>query len=171
MRALCICVCFFRFFKFDRSSLSVSIALPPLNSNLAHLMMKETKIYKALKGVRGKSSVDIHALEKLIVNFSHLVMEKWNYISEIDINPLLASSTLTLALDARVILHPPVEAGSAAGSNGIIRPAIRPYPSQYEQQFVSKKGRVMLIRAIMPEDEPLIVDFHKRISGESVYTR
>lgn len=29
----------------------------------------------------------------------------------------------------------------------------------------------MLIRAIMPEDEPLIVDFHKRISEESVYTR
>jgi acetyltransferase len=31
-----------------------SLALPPLNSNLAHLMMKETRIYKALKGVRGK---------------------------------------------------------------------------------------------------------------------
>mmetsp|Transcript_11825 Transcript_11825/g.20788 ORF Transcript_11825/g.20788 Transcript_11825/m.20788 type:complete len:797 (-) Transcript_11825:1554-3944(-) len=151
-----------------------SLALPPLNSNLAHLMMKDTKIYKALKGVRGKSSVDIHALEKLIVNFSHLVMEKWNYISEIEINPLLASSSARggcVALDARVILHPPVDAGSTADPHSIIRPAIRPYPSQYEQQFVSKKGRVMLIRAIMPEDEPLIVDFHKRISEESVYTR
>ena len=31
-----------------------SLALPPLNSNLAHLMMKETRIYKALKGVRGR---------------------------------------------------------------------------------------------------------------------
>jgi len=148
-----------------------SLALPPLNSNLAHLMMKNTKIYKALKGVRGKSSVDIHALEKLIVNFSHLVMEKWNYISEIEINPLLASSNNLVALDARVILHSAVETGSAAESKSIIQPAIRPYPSQYEHRFVSKKGRAFLLRAIMPEDEPLVVDFHKRISEESVYTR
>lgn len=142
-----------------------SLALPPLNSNLAHLMMKGTKIYKALKGVRGKKA-DIAALEKLIVNFSHLVMEKWNYISDIEINPLLASSDSLLALDARVILHAPVEGVGAADSNAIVRPAIRPYPSHYEQQFVSKKGRVVLIRAIMPEDEPLIVDFHKRMSEE-----
>lgn len=31
-----------------------SLALPPLNANLAHLLMKETRIYKALKGVRGR---------------------------------------------------------------------------------------------------------------------
>jgi len=145
-----------------------SLALPPLNSVLARLMMKNTNIYKALKGVRGKSSVDIHALEKLIVNFSHLVMEKWNYISDIEINPLLASGDTLMALDARVILHSRTEVGSVPR---IVRPAIRPYPSQYEQRFVSKKGRVVLIRAIMPEDEPLVVDFHKRISEESVYTR
>ncbi len=133
-----------------------ALALPPLNSNLAHLMMTNTKIYNALKGVRGKSAVDIPALEKLIVNFSHLVMEKWQYISEVEINPLLASGDTLVALDARIILHP------AASST--IRPAIRPYPSQYEQRFVSKKGRAMLIRPIMPEDEPLVVDFHKLLS-------
>lgn len=140
-----------------------ALALPPLNSNLAHLMMTNTKIYNALKGVRGKSAVDIPALEKLIVNFSHLVMEKWQYISEVEINPLLASGDTLVALDARIILHP------AASST--IRPAIRPYPSQYEQRFVSKKGRAMLIRPIMPEDEPLVVDFHKLLSEDSVYKR
>ena len=141
-----------------------SLALPPLNSNLAHLMMKNTKIYKALKGVRGKTTVDLESLERLIVNFSHLVMEKWSYIAEIEINPLLASSDTLLALDARIILH-------SSDESEIIRPAIRSYPSQYEQRFVSKKGKTMLIRAIVPEDEPLVVDFHKRISSESVYTR
>jgi len=140
-----------------------ALALPPLNSNLAHLMMKNTKIFNALKGVRGKSAVNIPALEKLIVNFSHLVMEKWQYISEMEINPLLASGDALVALDARIILHP------AASST--IRPAIRPYPSQYEQRFVSKKGRAMLIRPIMPEDEPLVVDFHKLLSEDSVYKR
>jgi acetyltransferase len=140
-----------------------ALALPPLNSNLAQLMMKKTKIYKALKGVRGKSAVDMSALEKLIVNFSHLVMEKWQYISEVEINPLLASGDALLALDARIILHPV--------ATSIIRPAIRPYPSHYEQRFVSKKGRTMMIRPIRPEDEPLVVDFHKLLSEDSVYKR
>ncbi len=147
-----------------------SLALPPLNSNLAHLMIKDTKIYKALKGVRGKSAVDIHALERLVVNFSNLVMEKWGYIAEVEINPLLASGDTLVALDARVILHSSPE-GSLSSTSSIIQPAIRPYPSQYEQQFVSKKGQVMLIRPIKPEDEPLMTDFHKRLSAESVYTR
>lgn len=126
-------------------------------------MMKNTKIYTALKGVRGSRSVDIPSLEKLLVNFSHLVMEQWPYISEVEINPLLASSDALIALDARVILH--------SSTANIIQPAIRPYPSQYEQRFVSKKGRAMLIRPITPEDEPLIIDFHRRLSSESVYTR
>ena len=110
-----------------------SLALPPLNTNLAHLMMKNTKIYKALKGIRGKPPVDIEALERLVVNFSHLVMEQNDYISEVEINPLLASDDGLLALDARIILH--------ANTDDVIRPAIRPYPSQYEQRFVSKNGR------------------------------
>ena len=97
-------------------------------------MMKNTKIYKALKGVRGKKAVDIPSLEKLIVNFSHLVMEKWNYISEVEINPLLASGDALVALDARIILHE----STVAPFSSIIRPAIRPYPSQYEQRFVTK---------------------------------
>jgi acetyltransferase len=61
-----------------------SLALPPLNSNLAHLMMKNTKIYKALKGIRGRKSTDIAAIEKLIVNFSHLIQDKWMFINEVD---------------------------------------------------------------------------------------
>lgn len=146
-----------------------ALALPPLNSNLAHLMMKNTLVYKALKGVRGKGAVDMNALEKLIVNFSHLVIEQWKYISDVEINPLLASGDTLVALDARIILHPSEENGTAISD--IVRPAIRSYPSQYEQRFVTKKGRVVLIRPIKPEDEPLIVDFHKRLSHESVYTR
>jgi acetyltransferase len=61
-----------------------SIALPPLNSNLAHLMIRNTKIYKALKGVRGRKPADMAAIEKLIVNFSHLVMDKWMFIKEVE---------------------------------------------------------------------------------------
>ena len=79
-----------------------SLALPPLNSTLARRMMETTKIYHALKGVRGRKSVDMAALENLLVRFSELVVENPR-IKEIDINPLLASPDRLLALDARVV--------------------------------------------------------------------
>ena len=40
-----------------------SLGLPPLNTTLARRMMEQTKIYKALKGVRGRKPVDLAALE------------------------------------------------------------------------------------------------------------
>ncbi len=83
-----------------------ALALPPLNSTLALRMMEQTKIFKALKGVRGRKPVDLAALEELLVRFSQLVVEQ-PWIKEIDINPLLASPERLLALDARVVVHGP----------------------------------------------------------------
>ena len=83
-----------------------ALALPPLNSTLAQRMMEQTRIFTALEGVRGRKPVDLPALESLLVRFSQLVIEQ-PWISEIDINPTLASPGQFLALDARVLLHPP----------------------------------------------------------------
>ncbi|MEC4813143.1 MAG: bifunctional acetate--CoA ligase family protein/GNAT family N-acetyltransferase [Scytonema sp. PMC 1069.18] len=152
-----------------------SIALPPLNSTLARRMMEQTRIYKALQGVRGRQPVDMKALEQLLVRFSQLVVEQ-PWIKEIDINPLLAKPitesdessphpTLT-ALDARIVLHDavtPVEE--------LPKPAIRPYPTQYVTPWTLKDGTSVTIRPIRPEDEPLLVQFHKTLSEESVYFR
>src|SRR5215469_13608009 len=81
-----------------------SLALPPLNTTLARRMIEQTKIYKALKGVRGRRPVDLAALETLMVRCSALVVEQ-RWIKEIDINPLLASPDGLIALDARVVVH------------------------------------------------------------------
>ena len=81
-----------------------SLGLPPLNRTQARLMLEETKIFTALQGVRGRKSVDIEALENLMVQFSLIVAEQ-PWIKEVDINPLLASEEQIIALDARVILH------------------------------------------------------------------
>src|SRR5512136_1563238 len=81
-----------------------ALALPPLTTTLARQMMEQTRIYTALKGVRGRKSVDLAALEQLLVRFSHLVVEQ-QWIKELDINPLLASPERLLALDARVVVH------------------------------------------------------------------
>lgn len=81
-----------------------ALGLPPLNSVHARMMLEETKIFTALKGVRGRKSVDIKALENLMVQFSLIVADQ-PWIKEVDINPLLASEEQIIALDARVILH------------------------------------------------------------------
>ena len=88
-------------------------------------MMEQTKIYKALKGVRGRKPVDLAALEQLLVRFSRLVVEQ-PWIKEIDINPLLASPEGLMALDARVVVH-----GPEVTEEELPKLAIRPYPTRY----------------------------------------
>jgi acetyltransferase len=142
-----------------------SLALPPLNSTLARRMMETTKIYHALQGVRGRKSVDMAALENLLVRFSELVVENPR-IKEIDINPLLASPDRLLALDARVVLHE-----ASVPDNKLPQSAIRPYPEQYVSKWTMKNGEEVVIRPIRPEDEPNIVEFHKNLSERTVYLR
>jgi acetyltransferase len=142
-----------------------ALALPPLNSTLARRVMEQTRIYIALKGVRGRPPVDLVALEDLLVRFSELVVEQ-RWIKEIDINPLLASPERLLALDARVVLH-----DRETAEDKLPRSAITPYPSQYVGEWKMKDGTAIMIRPIRPEDEPLIIKFHEKLSERSVYLR
>jgi acetyltransferase len=142
-----------------------ALALPPLTTTLARRTMEQTRIFEALKGVRGRAPVDTAALEKLFVRFSELVVEQ-PWIKELDINPLLASPERLLALDARVVLHDP-----ETDEEDLPRTAIRPYPTQYVWSEDTREGEPVTIRAIRPEDEPLMVRFHESLSPQSVYMR
>ena len=142
-----------------------SLAIPPLNTTLARRMMEQTRIYKALHGVRGRKAVDLPRLERLLVRFSQLVMEQ-PWVKEIDINPLLVSSDDIIALDARIILHDKDTPASA-----LPKPAIRPYPSQYAKTIAMDGRPEIRLRPIRPDDEPLIVAFHGTLSERSVYMR
>jgi acetyltransferase len=142
-----------------------ALALPPLNSTLAQRMMEQTRIFAALKGVRGRRPVNIAALENLLVRFSQFVLEQ-RWIKEIDINPLLASPERLIALDARIVLH-----GPGVTLEQLPKPAIRPYPLQYVSTWTMKDGTPVTIRPIRPEDEPLMVKFHETLSDRSVYLR
>lgn len=143
----------------------LALALPPLNTTLAQRLMEQTRIYSALKGVRGRKPVNLAALEQVLVRFGQLVLEL-PWIKEIDINPLLATPQQLLALDARIVLH-----DSSVRAEQLPRPSIRPYPSQYVHQWQFKGGTAVTIRPIRPEDEPLMVQFHKTLSERSVYLR
>lgn len=142
-----------------------ALGLPPLTSTLARRMMERTKIYTALKGVRGRKPVDMAALEQLLVRFSQLLVEQ-PLIKELDINPLLASPERLLALDARVVVYP-----EGVDVSKLPRPAIAPYPQQYVASFRTKKGTELTIRPVRPEDEPAMVAFHHRLSAETVRAR
>ena len=142
-----------------------ALALPPLNSTLAQRLMEQTKIFRALKGVRGRASVDIAALEQLLVRFSQLVVEQ-RRIKEIDINPLLASPDRLLALDARIVLH-----AKEIADGDLPVASIRPYPVQYVSGWKMKDVTEVVIRPIRPEDEPMMVKFHETLSDQTVFLR
>ena len=142
-----------------------ALGLPPLNATLARRLIEQTRIYLALRGVRGRAAVDLDALATLLVRFSQLVAEQ-PCISEIDINPLLVSAEQIVALDARVLLHEEI-----ADERELPKLAIRPYPTQYVLPWKLKDRSAVTIRPIRPEDEPLMVKFHRTLSDRSVYLR
>lgn len=148
-----------------------AVALPPLTTTLARRLMERTQIYTALQGIRGRAPVNLDQLEQILVRFSQLIIEH-PQIKEIDINPLLASPALGAqthslqALDARIVLHP-----ADLPPTEIPKPAIRPYPIQYASDWRMRDDRLVTIRPIRPEDEPLIVQFHQTLSEQSVYFR
>jgi acetyltransferase len=142
-----------------------ALALPPLTTTLARRMMEKTRIYKALNGVRGRQPVDLKLLEQIMVRFSQLVAEQ-RWIKEIDINPLSASAERLVALDGRVVLY-----DKNVREEELPQLAIRPYPTQYVENWELEDGTPVVIRPIRPEDEPLMVEFHGTLSERSVYMR
>jgi len=142
-----------------------ALGLPPLTTTLARRMMERTRIYRALQGVRGRKPVDLDKLESVLVRFSQLVAEQ-HWIKEIDINPLLVSEDQIVALDARVVLH-----SADTDESQLPQLVIRPYPAQYASSFRMKNGATVRIRPIRPEDEPAMVQFHKKLSDSTVYMR
>ena len=142
-----------------------ALGLPPLTATLARRIMERTRIYGAVRGVRGRKPVDLAALEQLFVRFAELVVEQ-RRIAEIEVNPLLAAPEQLLALDARIVLQP-----AAIPEEALPRTAIRPYPTQYVTPWTLRDGTPVVIRPVRPEDEPLVVRFHERLSERSVRYR
>src|SRR5262249_40412229 len=142
-----------------------SLGLPPLNRTLARRLMERTHIFTALVGVRGQAGVDLGALETLLVRFSQLLCDV-SELQEVDLNPLLASPQRILALDARVLLTPADQPPEAAP-----RLAIHPYPTPSPAPFPRRDGPRVVVRAIRPEDEPLIIDLHSRHSEHTIRMR
>ena len=140
-----------------------SLALPPLDVNLAHGLIARTRISTQLAGYRDRPAADLDAVVGVILRTCELVSAH-PQIRELDINPLLADARGVIALDARVRLES--EAGAPRREM-----ALRPYPSEWVTHVdIADLGRVQ-IRPIRPEDERLYEAFFAKVTREDMRLR
>ena len=139
-----------------------AIALPPLNLALARDLVSRTRISRLLEGYRDRSPADRQALYLALTQVSQLVIDLAEIV-ELDINPLLVDDQGVVALDARVR----VAAAAAAGAE---RLAIKPYPQELEER-IRILDRDVLLRPILPEDEPRHARFLARVEPEDMRMR
>lgn len=82
----------------------VSLRLLPLTRQEVSAMIRETKAYKVLEGVRGKPPSDIDALLDVLVNISKFIEEFPREIAELDLNPFFVYNKGGIAVDALITL-------------------------------------------------------------------
>jgi len=138
-------------------------ALPPLDLKLAHQMMRETRVYRLLKGYRDRPPADLDGIALTLVRLSYLVAHHAS-IRELDINPLLADEHGVVALDARVgVVDPAVKPRKPL--------TVRPYPVEWERSTELAAVGVVTLRPIRPGDEPQYERFFARITPEDLRMR
>jgi acetyltransferase len=83
----------------------VAFRIAPMNTRDADGVIKETKSYTLLKGIRGELPGDIAALKETILRISQLVTI-YPEIAEMDINPILVykEGEGCQALDVKIAL-------------------------------------------------------------------
>ena len=141
-----------------------AFALPPLNMHLARQLMERTRVSRLLAGFRNQPPCDRDAIALTLTKLSQLVCDLAE-VAECDINPLLASPQGVMALDARFKIGLPQVAKPEE------RLAIRPYPKELEQPITLPNGETMLLRPILPEDEPAIQRSFAALSPRNRFLR
>lgn len=110
----------------------VTFALAPLSPEEARNMLDRIDAAPLLRGVRGKPGVDREALVALLLAVSDLVTRNPE-VSEVDLNPVIATPTGSMAVDARVMLA---------------TPAAPPPPPASAQEILESMTRLLRPRAI-----------------------
>ncbi len=141
-----------------------ALTLPPLDVNLARELVTHTRIHRVLEGAKGRlQPADLDALYAVLIRLSELICE-FPEITDLDLNPLLATPRGVTILDARIKLQP------ATGA-AIARLAIVPYPRELEVPFELPDGTRCVLRPIRAEDESSMRRAFERLSPRSRYFR
>jgi acetyltransferase len=144
-----------------------AVALPPLNQTLARRMMEETRIYKTIRTPRrGVVAPHVGELEELLTILSNIVVD-FPEVAEIDINPVVIAGGKACAVDARIV----IDKGVLEGKPKFPHLVITPYPTRYVTPWRLSDGTEVILRPIRPEDEPMIAEFLKTVSAETLRAR
>lgn len=140
----------------------IAYALPPLNMQLARDLMSRTRLYHRLVSNRGRP-VDLDAVALTLIKVSQMVVDLAEVV-EMEINPIWTDASGLLVLDANILIEPSTLPAAQ-------RLAISPYPKQLERICDLPDGRSLLIRPILPEDEPELKELIRRMPLEDVRMR
>ncbi|RKF18586.1 GNAT family N-acetyltransferase [Alginatibacterium sediminis] len=143
-------------------SRDAAFALPPLNMALSRYLVIQALKTQKIRDRQLLQGLDMDALCRLLTRISKLVVD-CPQILALDLNPVVAMGKQMLVLDANVRLR--------ASTSTPARLAIQPYPKQYEQQCETRDGKPILLRPILPEDEPLLQRFDAQLSDDDRYKR
>ncbi len=138
-----------------------ALALPPLDHDLARGLIERTRIWRLLRGFRGRPPVDLDALAGALVAIADMALLHPE-IRELDINPLLADAAGVIALDARVRLGDPADR---------VASAIVPYPTALETTEAMDDGSQVRLRPIRPDDWTALRDFLGAVAPADIRAR
>lgn len=99
----------------------------------------------------------------MLVRLSQLVIDMGEIV-ELDINPLLADASGVIGLDTRIKVK-------ASSGHAHERLAICPYPKALEEEVPLGDGRTLLLRPIVPEDEPSLQRVFASLTPEEIRLR
>ncbi len=138
-------------------------ALPPLNMTLARYLVVIALKSGKIRLQKHKDAFDITELSKFLVRISQMAVELPE-IEKLDIHPVLVSGSDLTIIDADVTL---------TKYHGVAqkRLAIRPFPAEFVETVTLRDGQPVLLRPILPEDEPLHAQFINSVSREDLYKR
>jgi acyl-CoA synthetase (NDP forming) len=92
------------------------VALPPIDTEAASEMLARLPVLRLLSGYRGRPPADLAAVAQAVAAMSQLAMELGDRIEAVDLNPLIASPSGAIAVDALVIpIRPDVPEPQDAG--------------------------------------------------------
>ncbi|MGS0675686.1 bifunctional acetate--CoA ligase family protein/GNAT family N-acetyltransferase [Shewanella sp. 125m-1] len=139
------------------------VALPPLNMTLARYMVIQALKTQKLRDRHLPLGLNMHALCIMLTQISHLIID-CPEIATLDLNPVLCAGEQITLLDVNIGLQQePIDNAS--------RLAISPYPKELEQIATLKNGSKVMLRPILPEDEPKHLAFDNSLSDEDRYKR
>lgn len=140
-----------------------AVALPPLNMALARYMVIQALKTGKMRDRHLPAGLDMQALCLMLTQISHLVID-CPQIQTLDLNPVLAAGETITLLDINLRLD-------ASSTDNNSRLAILPYPKELEETATLKNGIEVMLRPILPEDEPKHLAFDNSLSDEDRYKR